>query len=178
MEWEEFQKSALLTESKKESIEVKQTALVSILKSFIYYGNLLDEVKKNAFYGKPISDDSPYFDTDFNDEALKIDGVNTRLFHAMIGTMTESTELAEAMLKSIESKTELDVVNVAEEYGDLDWYAAIFHDASKISKECMNQSTIDKLKIRFKDKFTDEEAVDRALDEERDSLEKYFLRDS
>ena len=62
-----------------------------------------------------LSTKSPNFDND---------SVHVDLLHCIMGLVTESGELEEAI-----SKNELDVVNVKEEFGDLLWYLAIGYTA-------------------------------------------------
>jgi len=55
--------------------------------------------------------------------------IDPRIFHAVLGAATESVELLEAL--EFNGK-EMDLVNLGEEFGDLNWYQAIFCDAAGI----------------------------------------------
>lgn len=95
-----------------------------------------------------------------------------RLMHGMIGVCTEAGELQDMVKKALIYKKPLDKVNVMEECGDLLWYIALCLDAAGYTmSECMERN-IDKLRIRFPDKFTFKGANNRDLDAERASLEK------
>jgi NTP pyrophosphatase (non-canonical NTP hydrolase) len=94
-----------------------------------------------------------------------------RLFHAVTGIVSESGEMAEALLKSMEDGTGLDLVNFAEELFDVDWYMAIAHDEIKTSQDATREKGIAKLKKRYADKFTADEAINRDVVAERAVLE-------
>jgi len=65
----------------------------------------------------------------------------------------------------------LDLVNVLEEFGDINWYEAIASSATGIKLDDVLNANIDKLKKRFPEKFTSDEANNRDLTTERDTLE-------
>ncbi len=102
-----------------------------------------------------------------------------RLLHAFIGLETEVGEILDALKKHIFYGKELDVVNLAEELGDLDWYKAIATDALATMLErdpyeletSIKQTNIAKLKARFPNKFNSTDAIERNLDVERQILE-------
>ena len=97
---------------------------------------------------------------------------NIRLLHAGIGLATESGEFLDALKKSIFYGKELDRVNLKEEIGDLLWYCAIALDELDGDFESVMATNIAKLKARFPNKFTEEDAENRNLDKEREILEK------
>ena len=80
--------------------------------------------------------------------------INPRIFHAIVGISTESTELLEALDFS---GKELDNVNICEEFGDLDWYKAIGCDEFNISWDTILNTVIAKLKARYPENFTSKE---------------------
>jgi NTP pyrophosphatase (non-canonical NTP hydrolase) len=95
-----------------------------------------------------------------------------RILHAVMGLATESGELLDAMKKHIFYGKELDFVNLLEEHGDLFWYAAILADAVGFTFEESMERNIAKLKARYPNKFTEESALIRDLNNERNILEK------
>jgi NTP pyrophosphatase (non-canonical NTP hydrolase) len=95
-----------------------------------------------------------------------------RLLHAGIGLTTEAGEFIDALKKHIFYGKELDRVNLSEEIGDIFWYLAIAADELGINFESVMNRNIEKLKARYGEKFTEESAEDRDLDQERDILEK------
>jgi len=96
---------------------------------------------------------------------------NARILHAAIGCVTESGELLDALKKQMFYGRELDLTNVKEEAGDLLWYLAILFDELGTDFETEANRVINKLKTRFPDKFTEQDAFERKLDEEREVLE-------
>jgi len=98
-------------------------------------------------------------------------GHDLNLLHAAMGISTESGELMDAFKRKIFYGKELDVVNVKEEIGDLMWYVAILLRELDLDFEELLQVNIDKLKARYPEKFTEENALNRDLDKEREILE-------
>lgn len=102
-----------------------------------------------------------------------LDSLDPRVFHAAIGTITEAGEIAAAIRTALETK-ELDLVNLAEEFGDQNWYInGIFPDASGIPAGQILDTNIGKLVKRFPDKFDGflAQQENRDLDAERQILE-------
>ena len=97
--------------------------------------------------------------------------VNPRVLHAAIGCVTESGEMLDALKKQMFYGKHLDVTNVKEEAGDLLWYLAILFDELGTSFEEEMKRVINKLKTRFPEKFTEGNAFNRNLKEERKVLE-------
>ena len=93
------------------------------------------------------------------------------LLHASMGIVTEAGELQDALKKHYFYGKELDKTNVKEEVGDLLWYCAIILESLDTDFESVMQTNIDKLKARYPNKFTEESAVNRDLNKEREILE-------
>lgn len=183
MELKQYIKDATRTESRIDNVQVNLQTLVTVLKIYVAAGNLLDDLKKNIFYNKPINEPK-WIDNvaslmnlpdevtvDPNSQLPHTLNIDPRLFHAIVGIATESTELVEAILKAFENGTDIDHVNVREELGDLNWYQAIAIDASEADWDQILETNIAKLKHRYPDKFTSENAINRDLYTERKILE-------
>lgn len=99
------------------------------------------------------------------------DPVIRRLEHAAIGICTEGGELLDALKKVIFYGKELDTTNMKEEVGDILWYLAILCDALGTDFDTEMQRNIAKLKARYPQKFTSENALNRDLEKERKVLE-------
>jgi phosphoribosylglycinamide formyltransferase 2 len=97
--------------------------------------------------------------------------ISSRLLHGVSGCVTEAGELEDALKKCIFYGKELDLVNLAEEVGDVMWYLAILLDELGSSFEEVTTINIRKLKGRYPNKFSSERALNRNLDKERDILE-------
>ena len=91
--------------------------------------------------------------------------------HMAIGISTESGELLDAYKKHFAYGKDLDVVNVGEEIADIMWYISNLCRIKNIDIEEIMQRNIEKLKARYPEKFTQEKALSRNLDAERNILE-------
>ena len=94
-----------------------------------------------------------------------------RLLHAAMGLCTEAGEFIDQLKKHIFYGKPLDTVNLIEELGDSSWYERIALDALETGYLDMLQRNVNKLKARFPDKFTEENAQVRDLVKERVILE-------
>ena len=94
-----------------------------------------------------------------------------RLIHACMGMQTETAEFTDALKKSIFYGKTLDVVNLKEEIGDLLWYLSIACDELGTTLEAEQDRVINKLKLRYPEKFTEDKAINRDVKAERVLLE-------
>lgn len=181
----DFTKNAIRTESTVDTVVVDHDLLEGVIALSICSGEMMDMLKKNIFYKKPFSME------DFNDCARFADSavglihnttmlpslnpqpitVNARLLHSLMGIYTESAELLEAMDAYLHEGAEIDVVNIREEFGDVEWYVALGVDTLDIEFKSVFDLVIAKLKARFPDNFTTENAIVRDLHTEREILE-------
>lgn len=183
MELDEYTKSAIRTESTIDSITISKQDLIEIVRVYVDAANILDQYKKSIFYGREI--DSAKFCLNVAKLRESADKfckgtihnptdtltINTRVLHSLLGCMTESGELGEALLEALETG-QLDLVNVGEEMNDINWYQAIFYDAANMDWGNGLNNNIEKLKARYPEKFTEENAFNRDLGNERKILEK------
>jgi NTP pyrophosphatase (non-canonical NTP hydrolase) len=111
---------------------------------------------------------SPYFfPTDLASSHKDID-----ILHAALGIATEAGELLDPFKKAMFYGKSIDLVNIDEEVGDILWYVAIYLNARGLTFEQVMQQNIDKLRTRYPEKFTSEQAINRDLDAERETLEQ------
>lgn len=95
----------------------------------------------------------------------------SRVMHAAMGMVTEAAEAMDMLKKHFIYGKPFDPINLLEEVGDKQWYCALMlHALGFDFKEAM-QRNIDKLRARYPEKFTEEKALQRDLDEERRMLE-------
>jgi len=99
-----------------------------------------------------------------------------RLIHSILGLASEVGEIADQLKRSIFYGKDLDVVNLAEELGDVFWYEALMTNElatthPEISFDSIEEINIAKLKKRYGDKFSEQRAVKRDLVVERRILE-------
>lgn len=181
-DWEEYSKDAMRTESTIEQVRLNPVFFLSVLEVAIAAGNMLDQMKKHAFYEKDYDVDSIV--ANFHQIVSGLDGIkgsvaelesnetnfeiDPRIFHAIVGISTESTELLEAL--DING-TNIDAINLLEESFDIDWYQFILMSALGGNLENVWDKGIEKLKLRYPDKFTNKNATNRDLDAERTVLD-------
>lgn len=183
MEFKQYVTDAIRTESQIDNVVINEMLLTSTIQVLIAMGNVLDQLKKHAFYQKPYDLGAIRTHFAFAQESLRtlytlsdaeilnderVIPVDTRIFHSVVGIATESTELLEAMDLY---NPDLDYTNLLEEFGDIDWYKAIGVDTIGGDWEDLLTKNIAKLKARFPDKFTSEDAINRDLSTEREILD-------
>ena len=100
-----------------------------------------------------------------------LNSVTMEVLHCVIGASTETAELLDAMKKHIYYNKLLDVVNVGEEIGDIMWYLSNLCRLLGLDMDLILEQNINKLKVRYPDKFSTENAINRNLNEERKTLE-------
>lgn len=131
----------------------------------------LDKLKKFVYYNRQNglqAVNEPFTSKEMNDRLRK----QARLLHHVIGAITETAELADTVLNHILNGTELDTVNIMEEFGDISWYTAGGVDEAGYTLEEMQERNIVKLtKIRYGNGFSEEAANNRDLETERKILE-------
>lgn len=96
----------------------------------------------------------------------------TRLLHSILGLCDEVGELAKALKAFLFYGKELDYVNLKEEFGDVLWYTALGVDSIQSTLDSVMKTNIEKLRVRYPEKFTKEDALNRNMGEERKELEK------
>lgn len=186
----EFQPLALRTEAKIDSVKTSKRLLIALLVANVATAEILDAIKKQVFYkndkkllektaehtqqladmAQLIKDEfveGELGPNSFNDEIE----VNSRVFHALLGIITEAGELSDALLNAVTGGG-IDAVNLQEEAtGDMGWYRAILNDELGLDEYQGLTNVINKLRTRYPDKFTNELAANRNLEAERKHLE-------
>jgi hypothetical protein len=134
--------------------------------------NRLDALKKTLFYGR----DNNLIAEGQKDagellQNMDCGGANAaNIFHAILGKVTETGELLEA-LKACYNGEVFDKVNAIEEIGDGNWYdSVLLHECGGTFEQAWRLN-IAKLKARFPDKFAAHDANNRDLAAERAILE-------
>ena len=100
-----------------------------------------------------------------------------RILHAAIGMATEAGEILDVIKKYVYYDKNIDLVNLEEELGDLEWYETVLIHAMRnlryeISRESIRKKNVAKLRKRYsKGEFSSKQAIDRNLEEEREILE-------
>lgn len=145
--------------------------LKEVLSNILRTGSILDQCKKGLFYGRPIKTEDLWGNKgEGNPDPIDPLLIDKDLLHAAMGVATEAVEILEALLKAMEGHP-IDRVNLIEEMGDVEWYMAMLYRALETTPEAVREINIAKLRARFPEKFTEEEAIDRNTDRERSVLE-------
>lgn len=92
--------------------------------------------------------------------------------HMALGLVTEAGEFADVYKKALAYNKEIDYVNLKEEIGDALWYISNFCNMVGWTLSDVMELNIKKLETRYPEKFTDDLAVNRNLDAERNVLEQ------
>lgn len=142
--------------------------LLAEFNNLIVAASNLDRIKKALFYGR----NADY--QGLNALGGKADWAehDQYVLHALIGMATEVGELLEAWTYAFTNNKLHDVVNLAEEGGDVAWYLATLATGLQIPLQGILNQNIAKLSARFPDKFTEEAANNRDLANERNVLEQ------
>lgn len=156
----------------------------------------MDDWKSRLFYGKPkyqrdnwdVEDGKgqirwlvgkktdavqfPDFD-DYQEGEMSVDFIlNPQVIHSILGLATEGAELVEDLLKLMRGPMGSDggtiVSNTRREGGDISWYLEMLAVSTGTTVQQMRIENIERLRKRFPNRFTEEDAVARA-DERVDS---------
>lgn len=161
---------------------VNDKQIVRQMFEFITPGQQADAMKRSLFYREINSkletrvkegaeQTAKFYEKIDSMESHNIAGHDLYFIHALLGIISEAGELVEAYAKAITENRSLDTVNLKEEYGDIMWYLAMGLRHAGVTFEETAERNIEKLKKRFPEKFTSENALNRDLDAERKALE-------
>lgn len=84
------------------------------------------------------------------------------VWHMATGISTEAGELLDAVKKWTIYQKELDLFNVIEELGDLEFYMAGLRESLGISRDLVLSENIAKLRVRYGVRYSNAAARDRA----------------
>ena len=90
------------------------------------------------------------------------DYMDADLIHSAMGISGEAGELLDAIKKTVMYRKPLDIDNVIEELGDLEFYMENLRSSLDITREETLQANIDKLRKRYSIGYSDQAAQDRA----------------
>jgi dTMP kinase len=148
-------------------------ALSDLITHSIEVGESQDQLKKGIFYGKKqiaLADADGEYVKHFSADAQKAlmqrlaaDTRVIRLLHAVIGLQTEASELQSVLAAYLFEGIAIDWANVSEESGDVCWYLGIIADILGTSMTQIMQQNIDKLRLRYPNKFNSFDALNRNL---------------
>lgn len=141
--------------------------------------SMLDQKKKQIFYGQKndfkLSNHMPVMGLSQKGKVAVRDGLmkNIRLAHGAIGLVTETGEILEAFLDTIERGLTADVrENFKEELGDVQWYSTLIADELDWPDATIKEHNVSKLKKRYNEgSFSGEQAAARADKQEEEEEE-------
>ena len=112
-------------------------------------------------------------DTPITPELIeRLQNPNTiRLLHAAMGMASEAGEMIDMLKKHLFYGTPIDWINAKEEIGDQSWYIGLAIDVMKTTMNEILTLNIEKLQIRYPEKFSEYCAINRNLEAERKLLE-------
>lgn len=149
-----------------------ENALRSVVEQFIAASEKLDQYKKHKYYGRALPPALANEEVQMTVQGFERSGDGMeKTLHAIVGLSTECGELMEAIYKAKWSGQKFDEVNCKEELGDLFWYMAILFREYGFNLEDILQRNSDKLDLRYGAKFSEEKAINRDLNAERQVLE-------
>lgn len=129
--------------------------------AFIRAARTIDGWKSRLFYGKhkivggADLDALSRLPVDYNNVP------NPQLIHGILGIASEAGEIAEDLLKLLTGGDHIDD-NIEREQGDIDWFQELVAEARGVSiPECRFRNIL-RLRERFPDAFSEEDAVARA----------------
>lgn len=146
-------------------------SLPNVLAAINFTGGGTDEAKRRLFYNKKRTE--PELQAmllaaeSLSQRELSYEDIDKDILHAVLGISSEVGEIAEAIC----TKDPVDLVNLREEAGDLLWYVAMLLRTLGTDFETEMERNINKLRVRFPDKFTQQDAAERDLEAERQALE-------
>jgi NTP pyrophosphatase (non-canonical NTP hydrolase) len=108
-------------------------------------------------------------------QAARLNDGSLRLLHSGLGLATEAGEFLDVIKKYIYYGKAIDRVNLVGEIGDVLWYCAIALDELGVSFEQCMQANYRKLKARYPNKFNNEDAIERNIEEENSILAEALM---
>lgn len=178
----EYQKLAVVTATNTipELNDGMYELLDSAFEFCISSAEIQDMLKKKLFYGKKI-DHNKFLDNceyalsqavDIEQLWLQKPSMSMEVFlspeqagvlHGALGVMTEAAELQSMVSNSIRDGKRFDMTNMKEELGDILWYVALIAESTGIQLEDVMKLNIDKLRVRYGEKFTNAAAINRNI---------------
>ena len=136
----------------------KWSLLVEAFREGVTAGNKVDAVKKQVVYNKAATLVAA---EQFNHPDMTAE--QAHLIHMALGIFGEAAELMDAVFTSVGGHYELDMENVIEELGDIEFYMEGFRQGIETTREEILDENIQKLNVRrYPDGYSDQAAQERA----------------
>ena len=88
------------------------------------------------------------------------------LIHMVLGISGKAGELLDAVKKRVIYRKELDLENIVEELGDLEFYMERLRQSLNLNRDVIIEMNMKKLSVRYAAGYTDKQAHDR-IDKEK-----------
>lgn len=93
---------------------------------------------------------------------IETTGMQRHYIHMVLGIAGEAGELVDAIKKHVIYNKPLDLENVVEELGDIEWYMEGLRASIGVTREQVLAYNIEKLNKRYPAKYSDNDAQNRA----------------
>jgi len=180
MNHKEYAEQILKTE-RTDKVSKLSVEAVEAMEEFIRASMKLDFHKKNLFFGKPI-DRELYKEAEnfsLSDMNRDVSDINSRYLHAMIGIATEAGEVLQVLTDAkLGLKPSLDLVNLCEEMGGVDWYSTLASDEMGVYQEVYREAL--QKQLAFRHRGSEGFSVDGSNNRDKEAeakLLKSFLQD-
>ena len=136
--------------------------LLQALQKGVHTGNYVDTVKKQVIYNKPQSFPAPIERLFFPRAEKEFTPAQGNLAHMSMGILGEAAEVMAVIQDHIEKEEPLDVDNLIEELGDIEFYLEGLRQAIGVSRQKILDTNIVKLRKRYESGYSDQAAQNRA----------------
>lgn len=183
-------KAAVTLSDKWHGEKVSLALFLKVLQNCMDALSELEAIKKTIFYGKElpfalqqlnleIGGDTKFLSAEmspqdcsklahwFSDERL---GQVT--IHGILGASAETGELLQILSQIVKGETELDLLKLAGEMGDVFWYFAVIALVHKFNFEQVQDMNIAKLMTRYPEGFRAYDALNRNVAKEESAMKK------
>lgn len=190
MKWGEYSQVVLRSESTDFPGHANPEPVVLGLKIVAAAGAILNVYKRKIFYGEKRDRYFELLDSlaaiegacralrffisgAGSDRSVSTSAINMRLLHSVVGTATETGELAETEVKILlGDPLAKHLQNLTEEEGDLSWYRAQRMDVLGLTEEQVQGGNFAKLSTRFPDgHFDSSHALNRDVVKELEDMD-------
>ena len=165
-----------------DGLKVQQGTLegtIGLFESVMHMGFLVDVLKKHFIYDKSMDEMGDLVEKHLSNlakaqarmdqddgELIELDQDRAEVFHALLGLVSELSEVIEIVVPYLQGK-EMDANHLSEEIADAHWYYSILNRKFNINPDESLSANIAKLKARYPDKFSSDNALNRNLDAEQ-----------
>ena len=159
----------------RDDIYPTHNKLANDIVTLISNGQIADLMKRSLFYkeaqaktqeradGYKADNIALYQSIEKMDLNRKFGTVEIDIAHAALGLMSEAAEVLEEIVKAFVEGRPFDLTNLREEAGDVLWYEALLLRSVESTFEAEGARNLNKLKKRYPEKFTSEDALNRDL---------------